>query len=137
MSVAAIMAQTSVVAWLLHKLKISCMLCLSTLTPPACCAASHTHYQPAALYAADLLTAAQPCASALLTHQHVVPVRTHATSMLCSQPYTLPASSAYTYLSSQLMHKCSARPPACCARQHSPNKHYHNSAPQKKKQLTK
>ena len=58
----------------------SSMLCLSPLTPLACCVGSHIHWQASAFDAADWVAAAQPCSGALglLPTQHAVSAIIHS-----------------------------------------------------------
>ena len=68
-------------------------------SPPACCACQHTPLKHAVQSPTHTAshhrsyqthnTAAQPCTSALLAHQHAVPANTHPSSMLCSHPHKL------------------------------------------------
>lgn len=70
----------------------SSMVCLSPLTPPACCAGSHTHCQASTFDAAELVTAAQPCTGAL--GPACCACQPPPTSRQCRQQQVLPTSSA-------------------------------------------
>ena len=98
-------------SWHAH-LRLTELLLQCPASPPACCACqgsplkqavqSPTHTASHQRSHQTHNTAAQPCTSALLAHQHAVPARAHPSSKLCSHPHTLPAISALTKHTTQL-----------------------------------